>query len=447
MDSVLTVGRYGIDEWLASGAMDVVFRGYDPVLDRPVAIKILRREMAMGSAAEKSRERFRRRARAGGRLFHPNIPTVLDFAEDHEVPFIAMEYVDGSSLDRVLNTSGRLAPPRAVAMTLQILDALEYSHENGVIHLDLKPSIVFVLEKDRVKVADFGIALANDGEPTNVGGISETASGMAPEQLTGGLVDHRADLFGAGAMLFEMLTCAKPFRGGGVDELIAEIETRGPKDIRALNPEVSGTLRSVIETALAYDPRQRYATAGEFSRALSRAVSLASGGEPIMRSASAARAPAHQDGWDSDTLQKVESDLAAHIGPVAAVAVRRAAKHANDLVALYEKLAVHIEDDRERDEFLESGGKSPVSDPTAPALPEGALDDPALRGGHPIQSPDPAVLEAIEAKLAQYVGPIARFLVKQQLENFKTMPELYHSLADHISDESERAAFLNWARI
>src|SRR5947209_8375280 len=121
MDSVLTVGRYSLDEWLASGAMGVVFRGYDPVLDRPVAIKILRRELATGGAGEEWRERFRRRARAGGRLFHPNITATLDFGEDHEVPFIAMQYVEGSRLDQLLHTSGRLPPQRAVALVLRIL--------------------------------------------------------------------------------------------------------------------------------------------------------------------------------------------------------------------------------------------------------------------------------------------------------------------------------------
>src|SRR4051812_18431676 len=154
--------------------MGVVFRGHDLVLDRPVAIKILRRELAKGSAAEEWRERFKHRARAAGRLFHPNIPAVLDFAEDHEVPFIALEYVEGARLDRLLRTAGRFAPQRAVRLILQVLDALKHAHENGVVHLDLKPSIILVIANDRVKVADFGATLTNAADSmVTLGELSE----------------------------------------------------------------------------------------------------------------------------------------------------------------------------------------------------------------------------------------------------------------------------------
>ena len=447
MDSVLTVGRYGIDEWLASGAMGVVFRGYDPILDRPVAIKILRRELAKGTAAEGWRDRFRRRARAGGRLFHPNITTTLDFAEDHEIPFIAMEYVDGSRLDRLLKISGRFAPQRAAAMILQVLDALKYSHEMGVVHLDLKPSVLLVLANDRVKVTKFGTALADASDLASADEISESAPCTAPEQLAGGPIDHRTDLFTAGALLFEMLTCTKPFFGASVDEIVAQMATQRPEDVCALNPEVPRAVGDIIDMALAYDPRQRFATASEFSSALSGALSL--GAETAMHPAPMGLPPAREEGWDPETLRKVEADLATHIGPVAPIAVRRAAQRANDLAALYEELAVHIDNDRERDEFLQSGVRfaAAASDRIVFSQPENSQNDPTPRADSPANPPDAAALDAIEAELAQYVGPIARVLLKQQLQNFHSMPELYHSLADHISDDAERAAFLNSGRV
>jgi serine/threonine-protein kinase len=447
VDSVLTVGRYGIDEWLVSGAMGIVFRGYDPILDRPVAIKILRRELAKDSAAEGWRDHFRRRARAGGRLFHPNVTTTLDFGEDHETPFIAMEYVDGSGLDRLLKTSGRFAPQRAAAIILQVLDALKYSHDNGVVHLDLKPSVVLVSANDRVKVADFGIAPADALQPASAGELSERTPCIAPELLAGGPGDHRTDLFAAGALLFEMLTCAKPFRGGTIDEIVAQMETRGPEDVGALNPEVPSELRAIIDTALAYDPGRRFATAGEFSGALSEAVSIG-GGETAGRSPAPAKSPAHEEGWDPGTLRQVEADLAVRIGPVAGVAVRRAAKRANNLVALYEALAVYIENQAEGVEFLESGLRlaAAMSDRTSFPQPQNLPSRPTLGDRQP-DPPDREVLDAIEAKLAPYVGPIARILLKEQLQNFRSMPELYLSLAHHIPDESEREAFLNSGRI
>jgi eukaryotic-like serine/threonine-protein kinase len=446
VDSVLTVGRYGIDEWLVSGAMGVVFRGYDPILDRPVAIKILRRELAKGSAAEGWRDRFRRRARAGGRLFHPNIATTLDFAEDHEIPFIAMEYVDGSRLDRLQKISGRFGPQRAAAMILQVLDALKYSHEMGVVHLDLKPSVLLVLANDRIKVTNFGTALADASDLASAE-ISGSVPCMAPEQLAGGPVDYRTDLFAAGALLFEMLTCVKPFSGASVDEIVAQMATQRSEDVCALNPEVPWTLRSIIDTALAYDPRQRFATASEFSSALSAAVSL--GAETAMHPAPPAWPPAREEGWDSEILRKVEADLATHIGPVAPIAVRRAAQRANDLVALYEELAVHIDNDRERGEFLRSGAgfAAAASDWITFSQPENLQNDPIPQGNSPAHPPDAIALDAIETQLAQYVGPIARVLLKQQLQNFHSMPELYRSLANHISDDAERAAFLNSGRV
>lgn len=447
MDSVLTVGRYSVDEWLASGTMGVVFRGYDPVLDRAVAIKLLRRELAKGSAAQGWRERFRQRARAAGRLFHPNITTILDFGEDHEIPFLAMEYVDGSRLDRLLKTAGRLAPQPAVAIILKLLDALKYSYENGVVHLDLKPSIVFVHPKNQVKVADFGLTLANASAPAKTGEFSDPTPAIAPEQFAGGPLDQRTDIFAAGAILFEMLTCAKPFRAGSPDEIIAQMAIRRPEDVCVLNPEVSSALRGVIETALAYDPDRRFATAGEFSRALSDAVSIAGGGENAMRPE--ARSPAHREGWDPETLRKTEAELATYIGPVAAIAVRRAAKQATDLVALYEELAVFIENTQEKAKFLESGVRlsTAASGGKAVSRSQDLPHETAPRASRPGDPPEPEVLDAIEAELAQYVGPIARILVKHQLQNFQNMPELYRSLANHISDEVERAAFLNSRKI
>jgi serine/threonine-protein kinase len=203
----------------------------------------------------------------------------------------------------------------------------------------------------------------------------------------------------------------------------------------------------IIDTALAYDPRQRFATTSEFATALRGALSL--GTETEMRPAAVPWTSAREEGWDPEILRKVEADLARHIGPVAAIAVRRAAQRANDLGALYEELAVHIDNDRERDEFLQSRARfaAAASDRIAFSQPENLQSDPRPRTDPPASPPDAAALNAIEAELAQYVGPIARVLLKQQLQNFHGMSELYHSLADHISDEAERAAFLNSGRV
>jgi eukaryotic-like serine/threonine-protein kinase len=208
---------------------------------------------------------------------------------------------------------------------------------------------------------------------------------------------------------------------------------------------VPSGLRNVLDTALAYDPNQRFASAGEFSRALGDAVSLGKNAETAPR---AAAEPAGQ-GWDLETLRKVEADLAIHIGPVAPFAVRRAARRADDLVALYQESAAYIENERERAEFLRSGLRfaATASDRTLLAQPGGLPSDHRGQPSLPPAPPDAAAVEAIEAELALHVGPIARILVKQQLQNFRSLPELYRNLADHISDDAQRAAFLNSRRI
>lgn len=444
MDSVLIVDRYALDEWLASGAIGLVFRGYDPLLDRPVAIKILHRELARGEAAEAWRERFKGRARAAGRLFHPNIPAVFDFAEDHEIPFVTMEYVDGSRLDRMLKTEGRFTPERAVVMALQVLDALEYSHQNGVLHLDLKSSIVLALADDHVKVVDFGTPLARASELPIPEEAPHTVSSRAPEQLTGGAVDHRADLFMVGGLLYEMLTCERPFRDAGIDQVVTEMATRRAEDVCALNPGVSRGLGEVIATALAYDPAERFASAAEFSRALRDALSSTQASQSVMRSPVA---PACGRDWDAGILHKVEAELAAHIGPVAAIAVKRATEQATDIVGLCEELAVYLVDEREREKFLAAAIGLAAAGPGPNGPSQDNSEDTTRRERDAPEPPDPAVLAVIEAKLAEHVGPIAHILLKRQMQQFRSIPELYLSLADHISDAAERTRFLNSGRI
>jgi len=453
VDAPLKVARYGTDECLATSDCGAVFRGYDPVLCRPVTIKVLRSELSKDGGAQELHESFKRRARAACGLFHPNVPTTFDFGEDNGMAFIVMEDISGSPLHRLLKISGPFAPQRAVALLLQVLDALKHAYGNRVLHLDLQPSMVFVLETGQVKITDFGVALVNACEPASIGEILPKTPSMAPEQLMGAPVDHRTDLFAAGALLFEMLTCTKPFRGRTGAEIIGQMEIGVPEDVCALNAKVPHALRSVIETALAYHPAQRFATASAFSDAIGEAVSLEGRPEVVPRSPfSQAVGRGHQppiDQWDPEKLHRLEADLAARIGPVAAIAVERAAKRANDLISLYQELSAHVENEKERAEFLASAPRRAAATSSGMAALHG--DDgaagPIVRRSLPSDPPDPAVLDLIEAKLAEHIGPIARILIKQRLQNFQGLPDLCRTLADRISDESERAAFLNLGRV
>jgi eukaryotic-like serine/threonine-protein kinase len=452
--TVQSIGRYRVDGLLGTGAMGEVYRAYDPVIDRPVAIKVVRTELAAGSGSEQWLQRFRREARAAGRRFHPNIVAILDFGEDDGMPFLAMEYVDGRSLDAFLKTSGPLDPARSVAIITQVLSALGFAHQNGIVHRDVKPSNIMVLNSGEVKVADFGIARIDASEFTIVGDLLGTPAYMAPEQFVGAPVDKRTDLFAAGVILFEMLTGVKPFRGKSITEIMSFMETRGPEDIRALNPAVPDSLKLVITKALAFDPARRYEDAAGFSKAIVEAFPVRFDQTPLPESPVStmsaensgvtATAPAEVT-WPSDVLREIEHDLATFIGPVAALALRRALGQTNDMTALYDLLGRQVVNPRDRAEFLARGQRRAATELTSrrpslpPAKPERESiekrDQPAPRHGL-------ANIASVETNLARYIGPIAKILIKRELEKHETLSEFYRALAAHIPNERDRENFL-----
>jgi eukaryotic-like serine/threonine-protein kinase len=460
MNTVRSIGRYRIEGLLGKGAMGEVYRAYDPAIDRLVAIKVLRPELIAGTGSEQLLERFRREARAAGRRFHPNIVAVWDFGDDNGVPFLAMEFVDGRSLDQIIKASGILEPSRSVAIIIQVLSALGFAHEIGIVHRDIKPSNIMVLLNGHVKIADFGIARIDASEFTIVGDLLGTPAYMAPEQLTGGTVDHRADLFAAGVILFEMLTGVKPFRGKSITEIMSFMEKRGPEDIRALNPAVPDALKHVIAKSVAFEPAERYADAAEFSQAVSKAVSGRSGELPVSEAftssgpssvaetpliARAAPTTPGQLSLHPDLLREIERDLATFIGPMASIALKRAARETSDLLALYEALGRQVNNPRDRAEFLARGRQRAAFGldrlhPPAPPKPERTTERKSDRS---VLSPSPASIVAIESDLTRYIGPIAKILVKRELEKFESLARFCLLLAAHIPNPADRRAFLN----
>jgi serine/threonine protein kinase len=456
--TVQSIGRYRIEGLLGTGAMGEVYRAYDPVIDRPVAIKVVRTELAAGSGSEQWLQRFRREARAAGRRFHPNIVAILDFGEDDGMPFLAMEYVDGRSLDAILKTSGPLDPARSVAVITQVLSALGFAHQNGIVHRDVKPSNIMVLGSGEVKVADFGIARIDASEFTIVGDLLGTPAYMAPEQFAGAPVDKRTDLFAAGVILFEMLTGVKPFRGRSITEIISFMETRGPEDIRALNPAVPDSLKRVITKALAFDPGRRYDDAGEFSKAIIEAFPVRPDETPLrgpsvpdtpVVTAEVERTVPEGTTWRSDLLRDIERDLATFIGPMAAIALKRAIRQTNDIKSLYDLLGRQVVNPRDQAEFLARGQRRAASDPdsrphsTPPSVPEPegkpTPDQQTVSSGL-------ANIASVESNLARYIGPIAKILIRRELEKHETLDKFYRALAAHIPDDRDRETFLRAQR-
>src|SRR5580704_559549 len=439
MNTVRSIGRYRIEALLGTGAMGEVYRAHDPAIDRLVAIKVVRPELVAGSGGEQLLERFRREARAAGRRFHPNIVAIWDFGDDNGTPFLVMELVDGQSLDQLIKSCGSFEPRRSVAIVTQVLSALGFAHASGIVHRDIKPSNIMVLPGDQVKVADFGIARLEASEFTIVGDLLGTPAYMAPEQLSGGSIDHRTDLFATGVILFEMLTGVKPFRGRSITEIISFMEKRGPEDIRALNPAVPEAMKRVIAKSVAFDPAERYADAAAFSKAVADAM-LGLPGEPQL-TANAAQTTSRESSFSADLLREAERDLATFIGPMASIAVRRAVRNASDLLELYELLGRQVADPKDRAEFLARGRQRAAAGLGRPRPPPARTIE--RSSASPVKSPNPASIMAIESDLTRYIGPIARILVKRELGRFESLAKLCLVLATHIPDERERRAFLN----
>lgn len=276
----LLAGRYRVDELIGRGGMASVYRGYDTTLDRVVALKILRRELAEDSAF---RTRFRQEAQSASRMAHPAVVRVYDAGEDTVVgpdgaarpePFIVMELVHGRTLQAIL-ASDPLAPDQAVRYVDGILEALQYSHRAGVVHRDIKPGNVMVTDSGRVKVMDFGIARAASDSSSTVAETSAilgTAAYFSPEQAKGEPVDARADLYSTGVVLYELLTGRPPFRGESPVAVAYQHVSEAPVPPGELAPDVPPALDAVVLRALAKDPYQRFQDASSFRDALREAL-------------------------------------------------------------------------------------------------------------------------------------------------------------------------------
>jgi len=260
-----TLGRYQIIREIAR-SNDIVYEAIDPSIGRRIALKELQLPANLvGSARRERIERFYREAKAAGALTHPNIVTIYEVGEENGRHFIAMEFLEGQTLQDAIEIQGSLQPKQAVDVVGQVLDALDYAHSKGIIHRDIKPANIQLLPGGRVKLTDFGIArIMREPSITQSGQIFGTPSYMSPEQVTGKDIDPRSDLFSVGVVLYETLTGGKPFTGDSVVTITYNIMNTVP-------PRPAGVpdgLVDIAEKALEKDPGRRYQTASEFAEAL-----------------------------------------------------------------------------------------------------------------------------------------------------------------------------------
>jgi CHASE2 domain-containing sensor protein len=254
------LGRYQVEKELGKGAMGVVYLGRDPKINRVVAIKTMALSQEFDEdELEDVKERFFREAETAGRLTHPNIVTIFDAGEEHDLAYIAMEYLQGEDLVPHCKPDNLLPVPKVFEIVAHAADALDYAHAQNVVHRDIKPAnLMYEPETGQLKITDFGIARITDSSRTKTGMVLGTPSYMSPEQLSGSKVDGRSDLFSLGVMLFQMITGSLPFQGDSMATLMFKIANEPHPDITALRPELPICLKSIVDKALDKDLSKRY---------------------------------------------------------------------------------------------------------------------------------------------------------------------------------------------
>ncbi|MES2945706.1 MAG: serine/threonine-protein kinase [Pseudomonadota bacterium] len=286
------LGRYQVEKELGKGAMGVVYLGKDPKIGRVVAIKTMALSQEFeGEELDDARERFFREAETAGRLQHQNIVTIFDAGEEHDLAYIAMEFLKGKDLADVTKGEHLLPIPRVLSIVARVAEALAYAHKQNVVHRDIKPAnIMYDMESDSVKVTDFGIARITDSSKTKTGLVLGTPSFMSPEQIAGKKVDGRSDLYSLGVMLFQMLAGVLPFRGDSMAELMYKIANEPAPDIRIIRKEVSDKLADIVALSLSKRSDTRYQSGDQFAADLRAVIAdfsnIAAGGKASSTAAS-----------------------------------------------------------------------------------------------------------------------------------------------------------------
>jgi class 3 adenylate cyclase/tRNA A-37 threonylcarbamoyl transferase component Bud32 len=267
-DGVQRIGRYEILGELGRGAMGAVYRARDPQIGRTVAIKMILMSNQTEEEVEQFKQRFYREAQTAGQMSHPGIVTIYDVNEDeYGQPYLVMEFIEGTTLDKVLAPAAPGQPPvrRPVRETLdiavQVADALDYAHRRNVIHRDIKPANILVTTEGKAKIADFGIAKQVGTQMTHTGLLVGTPAFMSPEQITGGRVDNRSDIFAFGIVLYWMFSGVKPFAGQAITEVAYKVVHSMPTPLKQINADLPEELDTIISRCLAKKPEERYQSA------------------------------------------------------------------------------------------------------------------------------------------------------------------------------------------
>ncbi|MBK9090048.1 MAG: serine/threonine protein kinase [Holophagales bacterium] len=471
-----TFGSYQVLEELGRGGMGRVFRARHVTLEREVALKLLAEQF---SEDEFYVQRFLKEARAAARLNHPGIVQIYDFGQVGPHWYLAMELVEGRSLAHFLKTWGRFSEQNAIVLARQTLAALGVAHAAGIVHRDIKPDNVILGKKGVVKLVDLGLAKRiDDPGASSTGFAAGTPYYISPEQIEGRAdVDGRADLYSLGATLFQLVTGQVPFPGSSSAVIMSRHLNERAPDPRTFTPELSEGFCAAVLRLLARERDRRPRNAGEAEREF---AALQAGGAPsaaasapVTAASTAAQDPAGSAfetavsnalaapaAWDAEVYRRVEEKLAARVGPMARLLVRKVARESVDFGDLCRRLAEQIPDETARPAFLKEVLTGPASSrPSGPGSGAGGARE-AGRAGEagvpstPAPGPTPrssgsgsssgpglfppALLAAAEQRLAAEIGPLARVLVKQEAKRQPTWSALVEALSTQVPDEAGR---------
>ncbi len=276
MDELKHLGRYEIVRVLGSGAMGVVYEADDSKLHRRVAIKtIIKNALTDPELLADYSERFMREAQAVAKLNHPNIVAIYDFGEEGDVAYFVMEFIQGLELKKYLDSDAQYSQEKSLRLMIDLLDALDYAHAQGIVHRDIKPANIMIDQSGRLKLTDFGVVkVLENKEGTQAGTMVGTPGYMSPEQILGTGVSPRSDIFAAGVILYQLLTWKKPFTGEGVFTIQQKIVNENPVLPSTLNANLPPMLDQIVNKALAKKPEQRYAHARDFAEDIKRFLAM-----------------------------------------------------------------------------------------------------------------------------------------------------------------------------
>ena len=303
MTNMKKIGKYTISAEIGQGGMGVVYRAQDPYIGRTVAIKTIRLDILQQAAGkEEALKRFLREAQSVGNLSHPNIVTIYDVGEDEGLIYIAMEYIDGHSLESLLQKNKKFSLDEIMQLFSQIGAALDYAHQKGIVHRDIKPANILIDQNHKASIVDFGIARTTSSTMTQTGMLMGTPRYMSPEQISGKKVDSRSDIFSLGAILYELLTQCNPFEGESITTVIYKIMHAELRPVSDFNKQLPPGLDGVVKKALARDADARYRTCRELLDDLKK-YSLAKGKADIVKES-------HGKMQETQLLEALKMDVA-----------------------------------------------------------------------------------------------------------------------------------------